>query len=169
MRNLFWTTDAQTNRAIYKAPETLEKMDIQQNTPRAATIFSDSRIKMESVRNARNNNHLIEDITKMTSLEREDWNIDISWVKAHVGIVGNELAFFISEFEGFCTYITTRLYGAHYQTVGGRSSNLWASAHSLTTRQHGGNYPDDGSFFPVENRSFSKILYTYYTLAFTAT
>jgi len=28
----------------------------------------------------------------MTSLERADWNIHISWVKAHVGIVGNELA-----------------------------------------------------------------------------
>jgi len=28
----------------------------------------------------------------MTSLERADWNIEISWVKVHVGIVGNELA-----------------------------------------------------------------------------
>jgi len=27
----------------------------------------------------------------MTSLERADWNIEISWVKVHVGIVGNEL------------------------------------------------------------------------------
>jgi len=28
----------------------------------------------------------------MTSLDRADWNIEISWVKIHVGIVGNELA-----------------------------------------------------------------------------
>ena len=28
----------------------------------------------------------------MTSLQRADWNIEISWVKAHVGIVVNELA-----------------------------------------------------------------------------
>ena len=28
----------------------------------------------------------------MTSLERADWNIEVSWVKVHVGIVGNELA-----------------------------------------------------------------------------
>jgi len=27
----------------------------------------------------------------MTSLERENWNIELSWVKAHVGIVGDEL------------------------------------------------------------------------------
>ena len=28
----------------------------------------------------------------MTSLERDNWKIQFSWVKAHVGIAGNELA-----------------------------------------------------------------------------
>jgi hypothetical protein len=28
----------------------------------------------------------------MTGLERANWNIELSWIKAHVGIVGNELA-----------------------------------------------------------------------------
>jgi hypothetical protein len=28
----------------------------------------------------------------MTNLERANWNTELSWVKAHVGIVGNELA-----------------------------------------------------------------------------
>jgi len=27
----------------------------------------------------------------MTRLERANWNIELSWVNAHVGIVGNEL------------------------------------------------------------------------------
>jgi hypothetical protein len=36
---------------------------------------------------------LIEDIRKkMISLERANWNIKISWIKAHVGVAGNELA-----------------------------------------------------------------------------
>jgi hypothetical protein len=29
---------------------------------------------------------------KMTSIERVNWNIELSWIKAHVGIVGNKLA-----------------------------------------------------------------------------
>jgi len=68
-------------------------MDIPLNTSRDASIFTECRIKIESIRNARNNNHFVEEIRKkMTSLERADWNIEISWVKVHVGIVGNELA-----------------------------------------------------------------------------
>jgi len=79
--------------ATTKALEALEKIDIPQNTPRTATIFTDSRITVDSIRNTRNHNHLVEEIRKkMISLERTDWNIEISWVKAHVGILGNELA-----------------------------------------------------------------------------
>ena len=63
-----------------------------------------------------------------------------------------------------CTGHTTRLHG-------GRASNFGASAHFVTTSLHGGNEPDDGCFFPAENRSFSIILLlcTYYILAFNAT
>ena len=52
-----------------------------------------SRISIDSIRNTKNHSHLIEEIRKkMTSLERANWNIELSWVKVHVGIVGNELA-----------------------------------------------------------------------------
>ena len=79
--------------AIAKALEAIGKIDITEDTPRTATIFTDSRISIDAIRNTRNHSHLIEEIRKkMTSLERANWNIELSWIKAHVGIVGNELA-----------------------------------------------------------------------------
>jgi ribonuclease HI len=79
--------------AITKALEAIGKIDIAEGTPLTATIFIDSRVSTESINNNRNHNHLIEDIRKkMTSLERANWNIKISWIKAHVGVIGNELA-----------------------------------------------------------------------------
>jgi ribonuclease HI len=79
--------------AITKALEVIGKIDIAEGTPLTATIFTDSRVSIESIKNTRNHNHLIEDIRKkMTSLERANWNIKISWIKAHVGVVGNKLA-----------------------------------------------------------------------------
>jgi ribonuclease HI len=76
--------------AIIKALEAIGNID----TPhRTATIFTDSMITLESIRNTKNHNYLIEEIRKkMTALEQAHWNIEISWVKAHIGITGNELA-----------------------------------------------------------------------------
>jgi ribonuclease HI len=52
-----------------------------------------SAVSKDAIRNTRNHSHLIEEIRKkMTSLERANWNIKLSWIKAHAGIVGNELA-----------------------------------------------------------------------------
>ena len=56
-------------------------------------IFSDSRITIDLIKNANNHSYLIEEIRKrIFNLERTNWTIDFSWVKAHVGIYGNELA-----------------------------------------------------------------------------
>ena len=50
-------------------------------------------ITLESIRNTKNHNYLIEEIRKkMTTLEQAHWKIEISWVKAHIGIIVNELA-----------------------------------------------------------------------------
>jgi len=79
--------------AITKTLDAIGKIDIPQDTPRTATIFTDSRISIDSIRNTRNHSHLIEEIRKkMTSLELAYWNIELLLVSAHVGIVGNELA-----------------------------------------------------------------------------
>jgi hypothetical protein len=57
--------------AIAKALEAIGKIDITEYTPRTATIYTDSKISIYSIRNTRNHNHLIEEIRKkMTSLQQ---------------------------------------------------------------------------------------------------
>jgi len=59
--------------AITKALEVLEKIEIPHNTTRTAIILTDSRVTIDSIKNTRNHNHLVEEIRKkMTSLERAD-------------------------------------------------------------------------------------------------
>jgi len=44
-------------------------------------------------KNKKNRNHLIEEIRKKSiTLEKENWNIENTWIKAHAGHYGNELA-----------------------------------------------------------------------------
>jgi ribonuclease HI len=79
--------------AITKALESIDKIDITENYPRTATIFTDSGISIDTIKNAKNHSYLIEEIRKkMPSFERANWTIGFSWVKAHGGIFGNELA-----------------------------------------------------------------------------
>jgi ribonuclease HI len=79
--------------AIAKALGTIDEINIAENRPRTIGIFTDSRITIDSLKNVNNHSYLIEDIRKkISSLERNKWTIEFSWVKAHVGIYGNELA-----------------------------------------------------------------------------
>jgi len=60
---------------------------------RTIMIHTDSRITMESLKNRKNRNHVIEEIRKKTiALEKENWDIEYTWIKAHAGHYGNELA-----------------------------------------------------------------------------
>jgi ribonuclease HI len=46
-----------------------------------------------SLKNAKNRKHLIEEIRrKTTALEKENWYLEFTWIKAHAGHIGNELA-----------------------------------------------------------------------------
>jgi hypothetical protein len=79
--------------AIAKALEVIETIDIAENSPRTVVIFTDSRITIDPLKNVNNHSYLIEEIRKRISiLERTNWTVEFSWVKAHVGIHGNELA-----------------------------------------------------------------------------
>jgi ribonuclease HI len=79
--------------AIVKALEAIESTDIPKNSPCTIDIFTNSRITIDLLKNANNHSYLIKEIRKRLSiLDRANWTIEISWVKAHIGIYGNELA-----------------------------------------------------------------------------
>jgi ribonuclease HI len=79
--------------AIAKVLEVIDAIDIAENSPRTIGIFPDSKITVDSVKNVNNHIYLIEEIRKRISiLERTNWTVEFSWIKAFVGIYGNELA-----------------------------------------------------------------------------
>jgi hypothetical protein len=73
--------------------ETIDSLNRYNINPRTATIFTDSRVSLDSLHNPNNHVYLVEEIRKkVASLERCEWKTMFSWVKAHVGIYGNEMA-----------------------------------------------------------------------------
>jgi len=79
--------------AIVKALQAIETIKINNTTPTTIKILTDSRITLESLKSTKNRNHLIEEIRKKTIvLEKENWNIEYVWIKAHAGNYVNELA-----------------------------------------------------------------------------
>ena len=56
-------------------------------------IYTDSRITLSSLKNLKNKKFLIEEIRKKTiALEKENWHIEFTWIRAHVRHSGNKLA-----------------------------------------------------------------------------
>jgi ribonuclease HI len=50
-------------------------------------------MKLDSLKNGNIHTFLIEEIRrKLTEMEKISWKINFCWVKAHVGIRGNEIA-----------------------------------------------------------------------------
>jgi ribonuclease HI len=88
--------------AIDKALEKIGKLHINDNIQRIATVHTDSRIAtvhadsritLQSLKNTKIHKYLIEKIRKTaTALEKRNWTITFTWIKAHAGNYGNELA-----------------------------------------------------------------------------
>ena len=55
--------------------------------PQTAVIYTDSRVAIDSIHNTNNHSYLAEKGRKMiANLDRREWKIKFSWVKAHAGI-----------------------------------------------------------------------------------
>jgi hypothetical protein len=71
----------------------LEYTENIQTEDKTATIHTDSQMTLESLKNSNIHTFFIEEIRrKLTEMGKIHWKIQFCWVKAHVGIQGNELA-----------------------------------------------------------------------------
>jgi ribonuclease HI len=79
--------------AIVKVLEVIESQQENHNEHRTAVIYMDSKITLDSIRSAKNHNHLVEEIRKKAvTLKKKNWKTEFKWVRAHTGIFGNEIA-----------------------------------------------------------------------------
>jgi ribonuclease HI len=77
--------------AILKAVEQLPKLD--DPTGRIAAIVTYSKVTLDSLKNHSIHSFLIEEIrNKVRHLSTLNWTVHFGWVKAHIGIEGNEAA-----------------------------------------------------------------------------
>ena len=79
--------------AILKAVDKLSEYNYLPDLNKSAIIYTDSKITLLSLSNPDNHLSIIEEIKQQIRCRISDnWTIHFSWVKAHVGIFGNELA-----------------------------------------------------------------------------
>jgi ribonuclease HI len=104
VRNLKLKLDAKCSNfkaeqlATIKGLEAGKDKEIKEVIPWTAEIYTDSEITINSNKNTSNHNNLTEEKRKHTlQLQRDNWEIRFIWVKAHVGILGNELADHLAE------------------------------------------------------------------------
>ena len=79
--------------AIANALEKIQNLNHLQGNQRSVAIHTDSRITLDATANPRNHQSLVEQIRdEIRRLENDNWTIHFTWVKAHNGNYGKELA-----------------------------------------------------------------------------
>jgi ribonuclease HI len=75
------------------ALETLRDFRHLKGLQRTAAVHTDSKITSDAIENTRNHQQLIEQIREeVRVLEKYNWSIHFTWVKAHNDNLGNEMA-----------------------------------------------------------------------------
>ena len=79
--------------AILKALQELKTLQSNIYAEKKVAVYTDSKITLFLIKDNKKQNMIIADILKtIRSLEQNHWVIHFSWVKAHIGIAGNEMA-----------------------------------------------------------------------------
>jgi len=79
--------------AIVTALEKIQNLSYLQGNQRSVAIHTDSKITPDAITNPRNHQNLVEQIRdEIRRLEKDNWAIHFTWVKAHNNNYGNELA-----------------------------------------------------------------------------
>ena len=84
--------------AILKSLEQLQTLTDYSNKGTKVALHTDSKVTLASLKNNSIHSPIIEEIrNKIRQLMEKSWNIDFGWVKAHVGIEGNEEADYLAK------------------------------------------------------------------------
>jgi len=84
------TNNQAKQMAILKA---LEHIQYSKTGEKTILVYTDSQITLKMLQNQKIHMHLIEQIrTKVFKLKRDEWKVEFSWIRAHAGYRGNELA-----------------------------------------------------------------------------
>jgi len=79
--------------AILKALEQIQNLQLPEDTEQIIVVNTDSKVTIETLQNRSKHYRLTGSIKKeIMRLEDQQWTVIFNWVKAHVGINGNEMA-----------------------------------------------------------------------------
>ena len=73
--------------------QALEYIQYTESGEKSVLVHTDSRITLQLLQNQKKHTWLIEQMrTKVIEMEQHEWRVEFSWIKAHAGHRGNEMA-----------------------------------------------------------------------------